>query len=132
MTGARQFAKDAERRRRAAVKDAREERLVHRVETDISREIRDALTKAGYWVERTNAGLARVRGGFMHLCSPGTPDTLIVAPVYGWLETKTDEGKLNEEQLYWHARARRLGVNVEVARGWQRALEIVVAWRKAS
>lgn len=106
--------------------------MIQRIETDISREIRDALTKAGYWVERTNSGMARVRGGVIHLLSKGTPDTLVVAPVYGWLETKTDEGRLSEEQLYWHSRARRFGVNVAVARAWPRALELVGSWRRAS
>lgn len=31
------------------------------------------------WVERTQAGKVRVRGGWMHLCREGTPDSMGVA-----------------------------------------------------
>jgi hypothetical protein len=99
-------------------------------ETDLSRSIRAALTVAGYWVERTNSGIAKVRGGFVHMCSAGTPDTLVVAPVYGWLETKTQVGKLSEEQLSWHERARAAGVRVATVRSVSQAIDAVKGWRK--
>jgi hypothetical protein len=106
-------------------------------ETAISKDIRDALKKAGWRVERVNAGMVKVAGGFMHLASKGTPDSLVMGlqnaacgcPIFGWLETKTAIGKLNEHQIKWHAWARSVGINVDVVRSKEDALEAVGKWK---
>ena len=99
-------------------------------ETAISKSIRDALKKAGWRCERVNAGMVKVAGGFMHLASKGTPDTLVMKSksLWGWLESKTPIGKLNEHQIAWHAWAKDAGINVAVVRSAEEALEAVGKW----
>ena len=105
-------------------------------ETQISKAIRDELKKQGWRVERVNAGMVKVAGGFMHLASKGTPDSLIMGyrnaacgcPVFGWLETKTPIGKLSEHQIAWHEWARGAGINVAVVRSVQDAVDAVNSW----
>jgi hypothetical protein len=99
-------------------------------ETAISKDIREALKKAGWRVERINAGMVKVAGGFMHLASKGTPDSLVMKTreLWGWLETKTAVGKLNEHQIKWHAWAKSVGINVDVVRSKEEALEAVGRW----
>ena len=105
-------------------------------ETQISKAIRDALKKAGYRCERVNAGMVKVAGGFMHLASKGTPDMLVMGvrkaicgcAIVCWLETKTAIGKLNEHQIAWHAWAKDAGINVDVVRSAEEALEAVGKW----
>jgi hypothetical protein len=102
-------------------------------ETDISRNIRKALAKIGLWVERVNSGKVPTRGGFFQGASKGTPDTVIVGPPPldgAWIETKTNEGELNDNQVDWHARAKRSGVRVGVARSVEQAIALVTAWRQ--
>jgi len=103
-------------------------------ETDISRAIRATLTRAGYHVERVNSGKVPTRGGWYAGAEPGTPDTVVVSPVsaYGWLETKTDEGELNENQRRWHVKARRRGVRIAVVRSPREALAAVQGWERGS
>lgn len=98
-------------------------------ETDISRSIREALEECGFWVERTNSGKVPTRNGWFTGLSDGTPDTLLVAPAYGWLETKTDEGKLRPAQVEWHERARRRGIRVAVVRTVGAAVSVAMKWR---
>lgn len=98
-------------------------------ETAESAKIRGALEANGFGVERIQSGLLRVRGGWMHLASKGTPDLLIKWPVYGWIETKTEEGALNDAQKKWHEDARRCGVPVAVARTRLDALNFAIGLR---
>src|SRR6478609_2455134 len=99
-------------------------------ETQISKDIRTELKKAGWRVERINAGMVKVTGGFMHLASKGTPDSLVMKSksLWGWLETKTEIGKLNEHQIAWHEWARSVGINVDVARSVKDAMDAVKKW----
>lgn len=108
-------------------------------ETDISRDIREALTKAGWRCERINSGKVKVNGGWMHLAQKGFPDTLVMKPgrpktaggsggITGFLETKTDIGKLNEDQKAWHAWAVKSGFNVATVRSRAEALSAVKEW----
>jgi len=100
-------------------------------ETAISKAIRDALKKDGWRVERINSGMVKVAGGFMHLASKGTPDSLVMKSrtLWGWLETKTPEGKLNEHQVAFHAWAREVGINVDVVRSADEARAAVEKWK---
>jgi hypothetical protein len=84
----------------------------------------EALEKAGELVLRLQCGLARGwKGGRMTLCPPGTPDLLVVGKAF--LETKTDDGELNANQLRMHAILRARGVRVAVVRTPAEALEVV-------
>ena len=94
-------------------------------ETKIQLAIMRALRRVGFWVERTNAG--EIAG--VSLLSKGTPDLLLVAPVYGWLEVKTATGELNDNQRRWHARAKRQNVRVAVVRSVRDALTTAQKWR---
>lgn len=103
-------------------------------ETQISKEIRDALKLTGWRCERINSGKVKVNGGWMHLASKGFPDTLIMKPIglFGFLETKTDIGKLNDDQKRWHEWAVNSGFNVAVVRSRQEALDAVSVWEKCN
>ena len=102
-------------------------------ETDIQRAILDALAAIGAFAFRTNSskGAVKVRGGWVTLCPPGTPDILIVVPPRGrllGLEVKTAKGEERESQLAWASRARGLGAGVETVRSVAEAVE---AYRSA-
>lgn len=101
-------------------------------ETALQRAIINALEASGYWVQRLNAGTTAVGTGksrrVIHGCEPGTPDLLVKAPVYGFLEVKTKTGRLQPSQRAWHAEAARRGVHVAVVRGISEALETVREW----
>ena len=83
------------------------------------------LRKLGFWVERTNAGET---GGVRHLPA-GTPDLLILAPTYGWLEVKLDGSDLNDNQKRWHARAKRCGIPVATVRSVKEAVNVAISWK---
>lgn len=82
----------------------------------------EALEAAGRLVIRVQAGLVRVRGGWMHLAPKGTPDLYVVA--WGFLETKTDEGALSPAQKKMHAELRARGERVAVVRTASDALAV--------
>jgi hypothetical protein len=100
-------------------------------ETDVSRGIREALRSIGWTVERLQCGRVKVSGGWMHLCSPGTPDLLCMrAPgIVGFIETKVPKtGILSDIQIAWHAWAKKAGINADVAISRQAALNAVKGW----
>jgi hypothetical protein len=100
-------------------------------ETDLSRAIQDALGKLGAMVERIQSGKVRVRGGYMHLASEGTPDLFVAfRGATGFLEVKTREGERRTAQAEWHERAHKHGVRVAVVRSVEEALRTVMSWRK--
>jgi hypothetical protein len=99
-------------------------------ETEISLNIRRALKLAGFWCERVNSGKVPTRGGFFQGASKGTPDTVVVSPVYGWLETKTPEGKLSDGQRKWHAKAKARCVRIAVVMSASEAIAVVRGWRR--
>lgn len=97
----------------------------YEIETELQLAIQHDLKRLGFWVERTNAGQT---GGVRHL-SKGTPDLLIVAPCYGWIEVKLPGAELNPNQRRWHRRAHRAGVPVIVAESRAAAREQAISWR---
>ncbi len=100
-------------------------------ESAIQRAILDALLVAGAFAFRVQAGKVKVRGGYMTLCPPGTPDILVVVPPNGHLlglECKAITGELRESQIAWSAKARARGVTVETVRSVDEAL---TAYRSA-
>lgn len=49
--------------------------------SDVVRPILDALAKIpGLWASRMHSGVAKVRGGWMHLAAEGTPDIIGYMP----------------------------------------------------
>ena len=94
-------------------------------ETDLSRSIRAALVKAGFWVIRIQSGTAH--RGRMKLAEAGTPDLYL--PGFGHLEIKVPGAKPNAHQLEWHEKARRLGVRVATVDSIREALETAMRWR---
>lgn len=94
-------------------------------ETALQQAIQTSLSKLGFWVERTNAGQT---GGVRHLPA-GTPDLLILAPCYGWLEVKRPGEDLNDNQRRWHHRARRCGIPVAVVRSVREAVGVAIGWK---
>lgn len=98
-------------------------------ETDLSRSIQRALEVIGVWVERIQSGEHRVRGGYLHCASPGTPDLFL--PALGiWLEVKLPNGRLEASQELWHARARSEGIPVFVVRSVAQAVNVVTERRR--
>lgn len=102
-------------------------------ETDLYDPIKKTLERFGHLVTRVHSGKVKVRGGWMQLADPGTPDHHVVASfgVSGWLETKTPVGKLSEAQKRWHARARSLGQRVNVVRSVEEAIAAIKEWSNA-
>jgi hypothetical protein len=94
-------------------------------ETALSRSIRSALEKLGYWVERIQSGQVKVGQNFVHCASPGTPDLLVIAERPTWLEVKTPGARLRPAQSDWHRRAANKGVRVATVRSVAEALEAV-------
>ncbi len=106
-------------------------------ETDIQRAILDALAAVGAFAFRTNSsrGAMKVRGGWVTLCPPGTPDIYVLVPPHGlslWLEVKTATGEERESQLAWANQARRRGATVETVRSPQEAVAAYLAAVEAS
>jgi hypothetical protein len=78
--------------------------------------IRDVAAKLGVVALRLNSGGMRVKGGYVHLLPPGTPDFLVLG-AHGqcvWLEAKAPGKKLSKEQEEWRRKAARLGHVVEL------------------
>lgn len=95
---------------------------------DVVRPTLDCLNSIpGVVAYRIHSGKVKSRGGgWMQLAEPGTPD--IGACVRGlsvFIECKTTKGLVSEEQLEWHARARRAGAMVFVIRKPSAAVEEV-------
>jgi hypothetical protein len=81
-----------------------------------------ALNEAGYWAIRLNSGKVKVRGGWLNLCPPGTPDILVLLSGGRclWVETKDVKKDYHKEQQEsqgdFHARLEGLHHRVVVAR----------------
>jgi hypothetical protein len=100
-------------------------------EAAIQRAILVALTAIGAYAFRVQSGRVKVRGGYMQLAPPGTPDVLVIVPPHGrllGLEVKTATGKEREAQVEWAEGARRLGAAVRTVRTPE---EAVVAYLEA-
>jgi hypothetical protein len=95
-------------------------------ETELQRAIKKALEALGVWVIRTQTS-GRTGPRSIATGEPGMPDLYAVG--LGWLEVKTETGKLSEDQRAWHARAQALGVRVAVVRSVKEAVEVVLSWR---
>ncbi len=88
-------------------------------EGKVKRAILDALQAAGAFAFPVQAGKVKVRGGWMQLAPPGTPDILVVVPPDGHLlglEVKTAKTKERLSQLAWAEGAREAGVTVRTVR----------------
>ncbi len=96
-------------------------------ETELYDPIKKTLERIGCIVTRVHSGKVKVRGGWMQLADPGTPDHHVMSPggVATWLETKTAEGDLNPAQKAWHERARKAGHRVRVVRSPAEAVAAV-------
>jgi hypothetical protein len=98
-------------------------------ETALSRSIRMALERLGYWVERIQSGqvpaLYSGKVRYIHCASPGTPDLLVIDAVPTWLEVKLPGAKLRPQQADWHRRAANKGVRVATVRSVADALRAV-------
>jgi hypothetical protein len=104
-------------------------------ETALSKAIRDALKRVRHVkVLRLNSGLVRAKGGYVHLCENGTPDLMVMLPHKRvcWLEAKTRDGVVEDEQVEWHAQALALGHVVHVVRDVQHAVDVVIRERDAT
>lgn len=96
-------------------------------ETELSAAIRDALKKMRVPVERIQAGQHRVKRGYLHCASEGTPD--LCTPL-GWLEVKMPGEEPSNEQEDWHAEWRRWGHRVAVVSSVDQAVSVVRRWQR--
>lgn len=96
-------------------------------ETELSRDIQDALESLGAVVVRVQSGQLRgAAGNRVRAARAGTPDLWVAFRGFdSWLEVKTDTGSLNSEQETWHAEARQHGARVHIVRSVEQALRIV-------
>ncbi len=98
-------------------------RVSSKPETTLQASIVEALQRAGRIVIRVQSGQVKVRGGWMHLAPKGTPDLYVVG--WGWIETKTEDGKLSPEQERMHALIGGAGELITVVRSVAEALHAV-------
>lgn len=96
-----------------------------RGETKIQRSIVETIEALGVPCERVQAGQHKVRGGYMHCASNGTPD---LWTALGWIEVKKPGEDLSEDQRKWHEAAKRFGVRVAVVHSVQDAVLVVKSW----
>jgi hypothetical protein len=98
-------------------------------ETELSRSIQRALRGLGLWVLRQQSSGRRSSRSFVS-GEPGLPDLQILGPpaVCGFLEVKQPGKTLTDEQVRWHARAKRWGVRSAVVTSPREAVAIVQRW----
>ncbi len=96
-------------------------------ETDISRAIQKALRSLGCMVVRVHSGAFRVGSHWVKAAEAGCPDYICLTTDARtiWLETKTATGKLSDEQIAWHERARAMGHRVVTVRSVAEAVAAV-------
>ena len=96
--------------------------------SEVTRPTVDALNCIpGVIAIRIQAGRVKSRGGgWMQLAEPGSPDVIaVVKGLAVFFECKAPKGLVSEEQLAWHARARRAGAVVVVIRKPSAAVDVV-------
>jgi hypothetical protein len=102
-----------------------------KAETAVVKAIIDALTAAGIWCWRQNAGGVAARGGWFHGGPDGIPDIVGVIErgrMFG-IEAKVPTGKQRETQKAWEAMAARHGVLYGLALTAPVALRLINKWR---
>lgn len=95
-------------------------------ETDLSRAVQQCLKANGILYERVQSGRLQAaykgRVHWIHCSSVGTPD---LWSELGWLEIKTQTGRLSAVQKAWHSRANKAGVPVHVVRSVSDVLHLI-------
>lgn len=103
-------------------------------ETKLSKSIRDSLTALGIWNIRIQSGMIKIGNRFIHLAPKGTSDILL--PSYdnigssAFLEVKTEDGKVSEDQVKFQEKCRQHGVKSAIVRSVSEAIETVKMWVK--
>lgn len=93
-----------------------------KAETILQAQIVAMYEGLGWWVLRTGASSPDHR---VRTVEPGTPDLLVLHPVYLWVEVKVPGGSISDTQLKWHAKAIRLGVPVVTVDNFKDAMRVV-------
>lgn len=100
-------------------------------ETKAKGEVQQYLKATGMFFLRLNSGVARVRGGMMHLCPTGTAD-IVVFPskgfAVGWIEMKQLKGIQRPAQIEFEEKAKAAGHPYLVAR----SVDDVQQWLKSN
>ena len=103
-------------------------------EAELQKSVILALRSAGFWVVRL--GVSRKRGSAgTQSGEKGMPDIMVLDAAKnvggaGFLEIKTNVGKLSDAQLRWHAKALQRGVRAAVVRSVSEAMSVVNGWRR--
>lgn len=95
-------------------------------ETDLQRSIKEALEGMGVWVIRTAVRKKRSKLG-VNTGEDGMPD---LWTEYGWIEVKLPGETLDPDQVIWHRKAEKRGVNAGVAMSVGQAIDHVKYWQK--
>jgi hypothetical protein len=90
----------------------------------IQADIVEALARAGRFAFRVHSGKVRVARGWMQLAPAGTPDLYVLG--WGWLEIKTEKGRVRPEQTTMHRHIRAAGERVATVRTVKEALAAVM------
>jgi hypothetical protein len=99
-------------------------------ETELKREICQALTKMGIFWIRCNSGITKVKRGWMHNCPKGTADVLAAPeradrPSWLWIEVKKPKEKQSPEQIQFQHDVEARGMTYIVARSLDDVLEAI-------
>lgn len=103
-------------------------------ETTLSKAIRNSLTALGIWNIRIQSGMLKIGNRFVHLAPKGTADVLL--PSYdglgrsGWLEIKTTDGTVSEDQIKFQEKCRQENVKSAIVHSVSEAIDTVKNWIK--
>ncbi len=96
-------------------------------ETALQTAIVKALRAMGVWVIVMNVTRRRGKRG-VNCGEPGMPDLLL--PALGHGEVKLPGNDLDPDQVLWHERAKKAGVNVATWHSVSEAVETVHFWHR--
>lgn len=96
-------------------------------ESALQSRILEGLKMRGVWSFRVGRNKRRGKSsGFAPSGEDGVPD---IWTEYGWIEVKLPGEDLSPDQVAWHDKARRRGVNAGVARSGADAFDLIDAWK---
>lgn len=97
-------------------------------EDSLPNQVIEALTHLGFWAQRYYSGTIRVGQKFQNLGAAGTPQVIVLSPVFGFLYVRKTKG-LTEHQVNWYTKARDHGLPVHIVHDTEAARKVVMRWR---
>ena len=97
-------------------------------EDSLPNQVIEALTHLGFWAQRYYSGTIRVGKQFQNLGAAGTPQVIVLSPVFGFLYVRKTKG-LTEHQVSWFVKARDMGLPVHIVHSVEDARKVALRWK---